>query len=76
MQGSGNDSYEDDMARKRRVICTAECPACGAQIELVEMGVMICPYCAGAEAELTVNWTIIEDKDNEETQTAQDLRGS
>jgi len=65
-----------DMANKRQVICISECPACGEFIEFTTLGIQICPYCAGTEAELTINWTIIEDKDNGETQTAQDLRGS
>jgi hypothetical protein len=52
------------MDREEQIICTAECPACGEQIEFTDIGIIKeCP-CGGAEGELTVEWRILEDKDD------------
>jgi hypothetical protein len=54
------------VVNKKRIICTEECPVCGGLIEITTIGETICPHCGGAEAELTVNWTIIKVEDNDE----------
>jgi hypothetical protein len=51
------------VANKKRIICTEECPVCGELIEITTIGETICPR-GCARAELTVNWTIIEDKED------------
>lgn len=48
------------------IIYEAECPACGEIVEFENIGCeQICPHCKGAKAEFTVNWEIIEDKEDE-----------
>ena len=48
----------------KKVICEAECPACGGIVKFYELGWKICPHCKGSKAEITLSdWEIIEDEE-------------
>ena len=49
---------------EKEVIVEADCPACGETLKIYNIGFTDCP-CGELRAELTVNWILIEGKDNE-----------
>ena len=55
----------------KKVICEAECPACGGIVKFYELGWKICPHCKRAKIELTLSdweisdWEIIEGKEDD-----------
>lgn len=52
------------MNEQGEIICEDECPACGEMLPIYKMGVTKCS-CGGAKAIITVNWELIEEKEDE-----------
>lgn len=50
---------------EKEILFEAECPACGEIVEFYNIGWKICPHCKTRKANFTVNWEVVEEKDNE-----------